>query len=159
MLEKTWLLQESIIHPTAGFQVFVNKEPTFNFSMSSVDMYAVSLSWKFPSLPPSVMLLIDIAQKSTYSSSSAFVLSRRPSTTQPTSVPILRSYSPSAVLLSSSTVTPPTKIEPAVLSMIALVARRPKKRYEVFMSPELQLMKKLLFINLQIISFLIRHCF
>eukprot|EP00493_Phyllostaurus_siculus_P005385 UN05425 len=30
MIEKTWLLQESITHPTAVFKVFVNKKPTFN---------------------------------------------------------------------------------------------------------------------------------
>ena len=34
MIEKTWLLQESITHPTAGFEVFVNKNPTFNCSIN-----------------------------------------------------------------------------------------------------------------------------
>ena len=34
MIEKTWLLQESITHPTAGFEVFVNKKPTFNCSIN-----------------------------------------------------------------------------------------------------------------------------
>ena len=34
MIEKTWLLQESITHPTTGFEVFVNKKPTFNCSIN-----------------------------------------------------------------------------------------------------------------------------
>ena len=34
MIEKTWLLQESITHPTTGFDVFVNKKPTFNCSIN-----------------------------------------------------------------------------------------------------------------------------
>ena len=34
MIEKTWLLQESITHPTKSFEVFVNKKPTFNCSIN-----------------------------------------------------------------------------------------------------------------------------
>ena len=40
MIEKTGLLQENITHPTAGFEVFVNKKVTFNCSINEMRILA-----------------------------------------------------------------------------------------------------------------------
>ena len=44
MIEKTWLLQDSIIHPTTGFEVFVNKKPTIHL-IAPLLMPAPQFSW------------------------------------------------------------------------------------------------------------------
>ena len=58
MIEKTWLLQESITQPTTSFEVFVNKKPTFNCSINDAGTTIFLRCWAENKISAKIVLTV-----------------------------------------------------------------------------------------------------